>query len=157
MDQEAKDNKERILEALRVTVLEIMNTMVMTEVIYAGMETKKFFQLNRPVGGLVLLQGSHDGMIGVSCDIDLLKAIVSGIIGLPVDDLENEDLLDGASELANMVGGGMKTKAKIPGVVLSPPMAILGSDYMAEWKTDRPTEVLTFQMEIGTLQVHTSL
>jgi CheY-specific phosphatase CheX len=152
-----EENKEIILEALRVSVVEIMATMAMTEVIYTGMESSSSFTLNKQVGGVVRLTGAHEGMIGISCNLELLQSIVSNIIGLAIEELQREDLLDGAAELANMVGGGMKSKAQIPGVVLSPPMAVIGNDYMAAWKTDRMTDVLTFQMEQGILLVHTSL
>ena len=156
-DDTTTENKQKIIQALQVSVVEIMSTMAMTEVIYAGMETSNTFSPSRQVTGLVRLIGAHEGMIAVSCSLDLLKAVVSSIIGLPADDVQQEDLLDGASELANMVGGGMKSKAQIPGVALSPPMSIIGDSYMSEWKTDHPTDILTFQMEEGIFQVFTSL
>jgi CheY-specific phosphatase CheX len=156
-DNAAEENKTKILEALQVSVVEIMNTMAMTEVIYTGIETANTFSVKRQVTGLVRLMGAHNGMLAISCSLELLQATVSNIIGIAIEDLQQEDLLDGASELANMVGGGMKSKAQIPGVVLSPPMSIIGDAYMAEWKTDRQTDILTFQMEEGILQVYTSL
>ncbi|MBF0453311.1 MAG: chemotaxis protein CheX [Magnetococcales bacterium] len=153
----SETNKEKILEALRVSVVEIMSTMAMSEVIYTGRETVDNFYLSKEVCGLVRIGGAHEGMIAISCNLELLGVIVSSIVGLSVDELQRDDLLDGAAELANMVGGGMKTKAQIPGVALSPPMSIIGGDYMAEWKTLRATEILTFQMELGILQIHASL
>jgi hypothetical protein len=56
-----------------------------------------------------------------------------------------------------MVCGGMKTKAQIGSVSLSPPVAIVGQEFVAQWKTNHPTTVFTFQMDEGVLMVHASL
>jgi CheY-specific phosphatase CheX len=157
MSEDNNEVREKIVESLQISVVDVMNTMAMTEVIFAGKESSDTFKFDKEAGGLVRLTGAHEGMLGVSCNLSLLRVIISSITGLPEEELQQEDLLDGAAELANMVGGGMKSMAQIPGVVLSPPMSIIGSSYMAEWKTDRSTEILTFQMEQGILQVYTSL
>ncbi|MBF0448875.1 MAG: chemotaxis protein CheX [Magnetococcales bacterium] len=156
-DSHSEENKQKILNSLRLTVVEIMATMAMSEVIFSGKESSNDFRLNREASGLVRLYGSHEGMIAICCNLSLLKNIVCKIVGLPDEDLLQEDLLDGAAELANMIGGGMKSKAQIPGVILSPPMSIIGTEYIANWKTNRPTEILTFQMEEGILQIQASL
>lgn len=153
-----EDTRKKILDALRVSVVDIMTTMAMSDVVYVGMETADNFRLGgQGCVGMVRLSGAHEGMIAAVCKRDLLAAVVSSIIGLPPKELQQEDLLDGAAELANMIGGGMKSMAKVPGVVLSSPMALLGNDYVIEWKTGRQTNILTFQMEQGILRVHTSL
>ncbi|MBF0448320.1 MAG: chemotaxis protein CheX [Magnetococcales bacterium] len=156
-DSHSEENKQKILDSLRLTVVEIMTTMAISEVIFSGKEKVNDFRLNREASGLVRLYGTHEGMIAVGCSLNLLRNIVSKIVGLPQEDLLQEDLLDGAAELANMIGGGMKSKAQIPGVVLSPPMSIVGMEYIASWKTGQPTEILTFQMEEGILQIYASL
>lgn len=151
---EKQEIKERLLEGLRATVTEVMGTMAWSEVNFAGMEETNSFTLSNEVGGLVRLFGSVTGMVGVSANRAVNNELVSRITGLGVDDLTQEDLLDGVSELANMICGGMKTKAQIPDIHLTPPVAIVGSDYTALWKTDRPTLIMTFQLEDDIFQVH---
>ena len=56
------ENKEKILEALQISVVEIMSTMAMSDVIFTGMETRNTFVINKQVGGLVRLMGAHDGI-----------------------------------------------------------------------------------------------
>ena len=156
MSGEAIDQqvKERLLEGLRNTVTEVMGTMAWSDVNFAGMEETNSFTLSNEVGGLIRLYGSFNGMVGISANKAVNNEIVSRITGLPVDDLMQEDLLDGVAELANMICGGMKTKAQVPDIALSPPVAIVGSDYTALWKTDRPTLIMTFQLEEDIFQVH---
>ncbi|MEO5332339.1 MAG: chemotaxis protein CheX [Magnetococcus sp. YQC-5] len=148
---------EKLVVGLRPAVTDMMNAMAMSEVVFAGSETVDTFTLSGEVVGLVRLDGLVRGMVGVSCSQDLLREIVSRIVGLDPQELSLEDLLDGAAELANMVCGGMKTKAKIGDITLSPPVAIVGREYVAQWKTVHPTMVFTFQMDEGVLRVHTCL
>ncbi|MBF0189531.1 MAG: chemotaxis protein CheX [Magnetococcales bacterium] len=147
----------KLLTGLRLAVTEMMTSMAMSEVVFAGQESADSFTLTNEVVGLVRLDGQLHGMVGVSCSQALLREIVSRIVGLSPDELTMEDLLDGAAELANMVCGGMKTKAQIGSVNLSPPVAIVGQEYTAQWKTNHPTTVFTFQMDEGVLMVHASL
>lgn len=151
------ENRKKILDALQISVAEMMRTMAMAEVVFAGRETTNRLRMGNEASGLVYLSGGHKGMIGVSCDLNLLRQVVSCIVGVAPDDLNTDDLLDGVAELANMVGGGMKSLAQVPDVAVSSPVAIIGKDHIAEWKTDKTVEILTFQMDKGILQIYTSL
>ncbi len=151
------DMMETLLTGLRLAVTEMMQAMAMSDVVFAGQESVDSFTLTNEVVGLVRLEGKLEGMVGISCNQVLLREIVSRIVGLDPKELNREDLLDGAAELANMVCGGMKTKAKIGSISLSAPVAIIGQEYVAQWKTIHPTTIFTFQMDEGVLRVHTCL
>ncbi|GAB0056098.1 hypothetical protein SIID45300_00402 [Candidatus Magnetaquicoccaceae bacterium FCR-1] len=153
----APELMDKLLNGLRLAVTEMMTAMAMSEVVFAGQESVNAFSISSEVVGLVRLDGKMHGMVGVSCSKELLREIVSRIVGLTPEELFMEDLLDGAAELANMVCGGMKTKAQIGDVNLSPPVAVVGQEYTAQWKTNRPTTLFTFQMEEGILKVYASL
>lgn len=144
----------KLLDGLRNTVIEVMGTMAWSSVHFAGMEETQDFILNDEVAGLIQLFGNQQGMVGISCKDTLGRELVGRIVGLPVADLNGDDLRDGVAELANMICGGMKTKAQITDINLSPPVAIIGRDYIAQWKTDHPTMVLTFQLEEEVFLVH---
>ena len=149
--------RDKLLIALRTTVVELMATMAMSEAVFAGEEVRTVFAFNNEAGGLVRLSGGHEGMLGVATNLTLLREVVSRIVGLDPGELTREDLLDGVAELANMICGNMKTKAQAGDIVLAPPIAIIGKEYSAEWKTNLPTTILTFQMDEGVLQVYASV
>ncbi|MEG3638097.1 chemotaxis protein CheX [Magnetococcus sp. PR-3] len=151
-------DKEILISALQATVTEVMGTMAWAEVGFAGQEHSNSLTLNQEVGGLIRLRGeSEEGLVGIACNKRIASELVSRIVGLPAEELLPEDLIDGVAELANMICGGMKTKAEMKQLELSPPVAIVGSDYTAEWKTIGGAEVLTFLLEGENFQVHLSL
>lgn len=154
---EQETNRERLLEGLRHTVTEVMHTMAWSNVALSGEESVPEFALSDEMGGLIRLSGSHTGMIGISSGSKLAREVVARIIGLDAAELEPDDLLDGVGELTNMICGGMKTKAQMADLVLSTPLAVVGTDYKALWKTDRPITVITFQIEECLFRVHASI
>lgn len=153
MGGEMTDHTETIYAALQIAVVDVLSRMAMTEVILSHRERVSSFRLNFEAGGMVRLSGTLNGMIGLTCHLELVKALVSGIVGVPIEQLEREDLLDGIAELANLFGGWTKTNAGLGGVVVSTPMAFIGEEVMAEWKTDRPTERFIFHVNDHVLQV----
>lgn len=150
-------DKEKLITALQNTVTEVMGTMAFADVGFEGLEEASQFSLSDEAVGLVALSGEVDGMVAVATTEGLVKEFVSRMVGLPADDLIKEDLIDGVSELANMVCGGMKSKAGIGNIQLAPPVSILGGDFTAALKTDNPIMVLKFQLELGRLHVYATL
>lgn len=157
MKEPVNGNSQRLLDALQRTVNAVLETMAWSEVAFLGVEREKNFLLDGEACGMVFLYGGHEGVVGVCCDRELAKELVAGITGLPSAEIIEEDLLDGMGELANMIGGGMKTKSEMADIILSPPMTVVGSAFRGVWKTDHPTHVLNFQVEGRPLQVMASL
>lgn len=147
-------DRDRFLEGLKSTVTQVLSTMAWADVNFEGILESDTFALDDEMGGLVRLEGAHNGIVGISSKKRVAEEVVSRITGLSPADLTREDLLDGISELANMVCGGMKTKAEAPDLDLSSPLAILGTDYMALWKTDQPTQILSFRIGDDLFRVH---
>lgn len=147
-------DRERFLEGLKATVTQVLGTMAWSDVVFEGLEVSDTFALNDEMGGLVRMGGKQNGIVGISSKKAVAEEIVARITGLPTSDLTREDLLDGIAELANMVCGGMKTKAEAPDLDLSSPLSILGTDYMALWKTDQPTRILSFRIGEDLFRVH---
>ncbi|ABK46069.1 hypothetical protein Mmc1_3584 [Magnetococcus marinus MC-1] len=151
-------DKDALINALKATVPEVMGTMAWAEVGYAGEEHHDTLTLDQEVGGLIRLLGENEeGLVGISCNKRIASELVSRIVGLSVDELLAEDLIDGVAELTNMICGGMKTKAEMKHLDLSPPVAIIGGSYIAQWKTLNGSEVLTFLLEGENFHVHLSL
>ena len=156
-DAQATEDDKEVIEQVRSAVIGIMSTMAMSEIEFLGDELQNQFLIEQEATGLVRLSGSHDGMMGVATDQTSLRLIVSLMVGLEAEALEREDLLDGIAELANMICGNFKARTRLGEMHLSSPVAMVGKEFMAEWKTNKPTKVLTFQIGEGTLQVFLSL
>ncbi|HIJ85437.1 MAG: hypothetical protein HW380_402 [Magnetococcales bacterium] len=148
---------EKVFNAVQVAVVDVLSRMAMTEVVFIQRERMPSFRIDQEAGGVVRLTGNLEGMIGIACPMRLVQDVVSRIVGLPPDQLNDEDLLDGIAELANMIGGWTKSNAGLTDVRVSTPMAIVGKSLLAEWKTDRITERFVFQVEDSVLYVLVSL
>ena len=151
------NNQEIAAQHLQAVVLGVISTMAMTELTFSGMVCKAGFLLESEATGLIHLSGTHEGMLAISMNRAFLRVIISRFLGVPGSELSREDLLDGVAELANMVGGGFKSRSRLGGMRLSPPVALLGEACVAEWKTSQTTQVLTFQVDEDVLQVSLSL
>lgn len=149
--------RRRLIEGLRFTVPEVIETMAYCEAQFIGQDTNINFALSSEIAAMIRLYGGLDGMIAITSEELLVRTIVSRILGAVPEDLTSSDLLDGIAELINMVCGGMKTKAQINHIHLSPPLAIIGNDYTAVWKTDQPPVVMTFQVDNHVLKIHAGL
>lgn len=153
-EAEQELSRQRLLEALHSTVVEVIGTMAWTSVELTNSEDRPNLMMANEVSGLIRLVGGTGGMVGFSCSRSLCESLVSRITGLAKEEILEEDLLDGVMELANMLGGGMKSKGRVSEVDLSPPVAIVGAHCKALWKTDRPTRVMSFQLEEELFEVH---
>ncbi len=152
------DLPERLLDSLRTAVFETLETMAMAESALTNTEKRTTFHIKSQLCGLIHLTGTHEALLGISGDRAVIAGLISRIVGLPAEELEEEDLLDGIGELANMIGGGMKSKTNLPlPANLSSPLAIIGEPGTILWKTNRPTHLFTFQVEEGVFQVHASV
>lgn len=150
---DSDDKREAIFAALQVAVVDVLSRMAMTEALFVYREKVGRFCLDQEAGAMIRLTGDWEGMIGIASTLDVVRSVVSRIVGLPVEQLTPPDLMDGIAELANMVGGGTKSNAGLTNVRVMPPMAVIGKEVMAEWKTDRVTEKFIFEVEGSTLFV----
>lgn len=154
MSEDRETYRRRLVAALQATVEEVMGTMAWSTVELSSTEERPILVMTDEVAGLIRLMGGQGGMVGFSCSRALGITLVSRITGLGSAEILEEDLLDGISELANMLGGGMKSKAMLSNLDISPPVAIIGTQYKAQWKTDHTTLVLSFQLEGEMFHVH---
>ncbi len=78
--------------------------------------------------GAVYLAGAWRGAVLLECDHGQACHFASRLMTLPVPEEVNDDVRDTMGELANMLGGNLKSV--LPhGVVLSMPSVVEGSDY----------------------------
>lgn len=78
--------------------------------------------------GIVQISGGFAGAVHLICARSVVRAAAARMFSMPEGDLGDEDLRDALGELANMVGGNLKTL--LPGSeFISLPTVIEGSDY----------------------------
>ncbi len=78
--------------------------------------------------GIVQISGGFAGAVHLICARSVVRAAAARMFSMPEGDLGDEDLRDALGELANMVGGNLKTL--LPGSeFISLPTVIEGSNY----------------------------
>ena len=78
--------------------------------------------------GAVYLAGAWKGAVLLECDHVQAYHFASRLMSVPLPEEVNDDVRDTLGELANMIGGNLKSI--LPrGVVLSMPSVVEGSDY----------------------------
>ncbi|MBF0158403.1 MAG: chemotaxis protein CheX, partial [Magnetococcales bacterium] len=146
-----------MIHGLRDATTQVLYTMACCQAEYVGLSVVDQFVLADEACGVVRLRGVVDGLVAISCGLDLAQDMVSHIIGMAPDEIRREDLLDGIAELTNMICGGMKTHFGGGGHVdLLSPSSVIGKDYVAQWKTQNATSILLFQVDGRPLRVSAS-
>jgi chemotaxis protein CheX len=97
-----------------------------------GVEVQPTEQEWRPakdrLTGAVYLAGAWRGAVLLECDHDQACHFTHRLMAIPLPEEVNDDVRDTMGELANMLGGNLKSV--LPhGVVLSMPSVVEGSDY----------------------------
>jgi chemotaxis protein CheX len=133
---------------------EIFSTMVMMEI--TGEEPSD--QLANPlfsiVTGMVGLAGTHRGILAIHTPYDLAKTITANFLGIEVEEIDN-DVKDAIGELANMIGGSVKSILSQNGkdISLSLPSVISGAEYNFNCQVDGEIIVIPFSSPSGSFHV----
>jgi chemotaxis protein CheX len=119
----------------------------------------KFFvkQDNKAMGeitAIIGVSGHRLGTIAVSFSRESAIALVHGMLGDDVEDLE-QDIRDAVGEITNMISGQARAGIAESGVALqaSTPTVVVGDDVEIEHKTSAPVIVIPFTMPDGEFAV----
>ncbi len=132
--------REKIIESAK----EIFATMIMMEVSVtdevAGSQT-----LEDSISGIIGLAGTYKGVLAIHLPNVVAMAITSSFLGMEVDTID-EDVEDAVGELANMLGGNVKTILSEKGrdIDLSLPSTISGKSY--EFQRKKNAEFINIPM-----------
>jgi chemotaxis protein CheX len=107
---------------------------------------------------MIGLAGTHKGVLAIHIPNHVAIAITSSFLGMDVDEI-NDDVRDAVGELANMLGGNVKTILSQNGrdIDLSLPSTIAGHEYGFKATTDVDLVILPFQTEQGRFLVELQL
>lgn len=89
---------------------EIIFTMTGMEVHEEKATAESLGDLKEEISGVIMLVGSKRIMISLSMSVYTAKNLVASMTGLKSDSLNQEDLVDGAAELVNIIAGKLKAK-----------------------------------------------
>ena len=148
------DISDKIIE----TTIEIFTTMVMVDVSTDGPPLQTSGTLSDSITGMIGLAGTHKGVLAIHIPNHVALAITSSFLGMDVDEI-NDDVRDAVGELANMLGGNVKTILSQNGrdIDLSLPSTISGHEYGFKTATDVDLVILPFKTASGGFMVELQL
>ena len=137
---------------------EIFSSMVMMEVGVKGEVTSTLAPLENSITGVIGLAGTHKGVLAMHFPKPVAMAITGSFLGMDVDEI-NEDVEDAVGELANMLGGSVKSilSAKGRDIDLSLPTVISGKNYDFQPTREIERVVIPFQCDAGDFIVELEL
>lgn len=137
---------------------EIFTGMVMMEISQDGEPLAELGTMKNSITGMVGLAGIHKGMLAVHFPNTLALAITTSFLGMEVEEI-NEDVQDAIGEIANMLGGNVKTILSDKGrdIQLSLPSTISGEEYSFMSQNEVDQVVLPFKAPAGIFYVELEL
>jgi len=145
---------EKIIESAK----EIFSTMVMMEIAVNGELTTTSVALHESISGVIGLAGTHKGVLAIHIPNKVAMAITSAFLGMDVDEI-NEDVEDAVGELANMLGGNVKSILSENGrdISLSLPSTITGQDYDFQPTNEAERIIIPFRCDAGEFAIDLQL
>jgi len=135
--------QDKMIEATK----EIFSSMVMME-ISVNEIMDEHGPLKDTITGMIGLAGTHKGILAVHFPYSVAMAITSSFLMMDVEEV-NEDVHDAVGEVANMLGGNVKTILSDNGrdIDLSLPSTISGSHY--NFQSDKQVEKVIIEFDTG--------
>ncbi len=147
-----------INEKLIESTIEIFTGMVMMDISVAGEPLATVGPLKQSITGMVGLAGTHKGVLAVHFPKQVALDVTSSFLGMEVDQI-NDDVQDAIGEIANMLGGNLKTILSDRGkdINLSLPSTIYGDEYAFSSQAEVDQVILPFQAPSGVFYVEVEL
>jgi CheY-specific phosphatase CheX len=106
----------------------------------------------RMVTAAVFFAGNWRGATLLECSQAQACVFAGRLMGIPRPESMNDDVRDALGEFVNMIGGNLKSVLP-PGVALSMPSVLDGSDYAYKICGDNLKDRLSFRGDLGPLWV----
>ena len=147
-------NFHEISDKIIESTVEIFTGMVMMDIAVAGEPLTELGRLTKSITGMIGLAGTHKGVLAVHFPNKVAMEVTSSFLGMEVDTI-NEDVQDAVGEIANMLGGNLKTILSDRGkdIQLSLPSTISGDEYNFSSQADVEQIILPFQAPAGIFYV----
>ena len=145
---------DKIIES----TVEIFTGMVMMEISVAGEPLTTLGPLRQSITGMIGLAGTHRGVLAVHLPNKVAMEVTGNFLGMEISEI-NDDVQDAIGEIANMLGGNLKTILSDRGkdIQLSLPSTISGDQYNFTSQADVDQIILPFQAPAGIFYVELEL
>lgn len=145
----SKSFNQTLLTPFKLATEEILSMMAVIniEFVDAYLASSQFHFGD--LSGIMALAGDKKGAIMISFYENLAKKIISAIMAVPEDEIQEEDEHDGVGELINMIAGGAKARLGDSDThfLLSAPTVITGNQHRVIQQKDMPCVVLVYKVE----------
>lgn len=137
---------------------EIFSSMIMLEVTAGEPFKRSNVPLKRSISGIIGLAGKSKGLLAIHLPDATAIAITTAFLGMDVTEID-DDVRDAIGELANMLGGSVKTALDPQGsdIQLSMPSAIYGEEYSIDCLADAINIAVPFRLADETFLVELQL
>lgn len=131
---------------------------MMMEIAVHGEQTTKSMALKESISGVIGLAGTHKGVLAIHIPNKVAMAITSAFLGMDVDEM-SEDVEDAVGELANMLGGNVKSILSENGrdISLSLPSTITGQHYDFQPTKEAERIIIPFRCDAGEFAIDLQL
>jgi CheY-specific phosphatase CheX len=116
------------------------------EFIDSYLVTTRFFP--DEISSIIALIGEDKGSVLFSIQKSLLKKIISAIMALPEEFVDDEVQADGIGELINMIAGGVKSRLSYSNIhfMLNIPQVIINENQSIIQYKNKPSVVLVYKV-----------
>ena len=151
-------NFHEISDKIIESTVEIFTGMVMMDITVAGELLTELGRLTKSITGMIGLAGTHKGVLAIHFPNKVALEVTSSFLGMEVETI-NEDVQDAVGEIANMLGGNLKTILSDRGkdIQLSLPSTISGDEYNFSPQADVEQIILPFQAPGGIFYVEVEI
>lgn len=152
------ENFLEIVPEIVDAVEELFTSMIMMDICQDGAPVAQPDLMKDSITGMVGFAGTHKGMLAVHVPGELAMAITTSFLGMDVDEI-NEDVQDAIGEIANMLGGSVKSILSDKGknIQLSLPTTIFGKEYNFVSQPEVGVVVIPMKTQAGILRVQLEL
>lgn len=148
------DIREKIIESTS----EIFSSMIMMEVSVLEQEIASHRVFSESISGVIGLAGVQKGVLAIHLPYKVAMAITGNFLGMEVTEI-GPDVEDAIGELANMLGGNIKTILSEKGrdIELSMPTTISGKEYDFQSTKNADQYIIPFTTDAGNFIVELQL
>ena len=136
------------------TAQEIFSTMFMIDIEPAGQTTDKSSDLLDNITGMIGLAGTYKCVLAIHFPLKVARSMTASFLGMEESEVE-EDIDDAIGEIANMLGGNIKSLLSENGrdIDLSLPSIVRGSRYTFHSKGSVERMIIPFASDVGNFLV----
>ncbi|MBE9486417.1 MAG: chemotaxis protein CheX [Chloroflexi bacterium] len=133
---------------------EIFSSMIMLDVTPGEPFSREREILQDSISGIIGLAGTTKGLLAIHLPKPVALAVTTAFLGMDVEEID-EDVCDAIGELANMLGGSLKSTLDPKGsdIKLSMPSAIHGEEYSVDCLANTENVTVPFALEGETFLV----